>query len=341
MNLCRILEKPSYGFQKNETFYKPSNREIWREFFSRINFLKSEKNWIGFFSWFTSLILALPLVIFFIYFFSFKLLIAGFLYGMVGLGSFGTFWYHRYATHKAFTFRNSCARNICRNLFIKAIPDEVYVLSHHVHHQICEKPGDPYNVHGGWLYCFLADVNHQGLNKNLDFKNYALCCKLMAHTGVKANSFEKYQKWGTVCHPAFTFLHYALNWTFWYAVFYFIGGNALATALFGAAGIWSVGVRTYNFEGHGKGKDLKRAGIDFNLKDFSINRMWPGLVAGEWHNNHHLFPTGARSGFLKHQLDLPWFGIRILHKLGVVSSFKDYKRDFIAFRSAQNIQLRR
>jgi fatty-acid desaturase len=271
---------------------------------------------------------AIPLAFFFTYFFSWKLLLLGFVYSMVLLGSHGTFWLHRYSTHRAFRFQNRWVREICRNLVIKIIPEEVYVVSHHVHHRFPEKPGDPYNVHGGWLYCFLADVNHQTLNKNQTEADYLQTCKLLEHTGVRLNTYRQYQKWGSACHPAWTVLHYALNWAFWYGAFYWIGGHALATALFGFAGVWAVGVRTFNYDGHGSGKDRRRKGVDFNTNDLSINQIWPGYVAGEWHSNHHLYPNGARSGFLRYQLDLPWLLVSALEKARCVHSVRDYKREF-------------
>jgi stearoyl-CoA desaturase (delta-9 desaturase) len=146
---------------------------------------------------------------------------------------------------------------------------------------------------------------------------------------VRLNSYEQYRKWGSLCHPVFTIAHYVLNWIFWFLVFYFLGGFALATAIFGWAGVWAIGIRTFNYEGHGRGKDRRRDGVDFNRLDLSINQVWPGFVAGEWHNNHHLYPNGARSGFLKYQLDLPWLWIRALAAVGVVSSYRDFREDFL------------
>jgi len=327
--LKRILEPPRYGYESDGRLYRPSHREIFKEFFWRLNIFRSKKNWLSVFCWTTSLGLVIPLFIFFIYFWSWKLAVLGLAYSMVAMGSHGTFWLHRYSTHRAFKFKNSFFREICRNLVIKIIPEEVYVVSHHVHHQYSEEPGDPYNVNGGWLYCFLADVNHQGIHRNLSQKDYFLLCGMLNHTGVHLNTYRQYQRWGTLCHPGKTLLHYILNWTFWYGVFFLIGGNALATALFGFASIWAIGVRTFNFDGHGRGYDKKKIGVDFNLKDNSINQLWPGFVAGEWHNNHHLFPNGARSGFLSYQLDIPWIAIKSLHIIGVVSSFRDFKKEFV------------
>ncbi len=61
----------------------------------------------------------------------------------------------------------------------------------------------------------------------------------------------------------------------------------------------------------------------------SVNQLWPGYVGGEWHNNHHLYPHGARSGFLPYQLDLAWEFIRGMSRLGVVSSYRDPRADFL------------
>jgi stearoyl-CoA desaturase (delta-9 desaturase) len=120
-----------------------------------------------------------------------------------------------------------------------------------------------------------------------------------------------------------------LNWGFWYGVLYLLGGHALATAIFGWAGVWAIGVRTFNYEGHGRGSDRRRSGIDFNRIDKSVNQAWPGYVAGEWHNNHHLYPNSARSGFLAHQVDLPWLLIRMLAGLGAITSYRDFKSAFL------------
>ncbi len=57
--------------------------------------------------------------------------------------------------------------------------------------------------------------------------------------------------------------------------------------------------------------------------------MRPGLFAGEWHNNHHLYPASARAGFLPYQLDLPWIYIYSLSKIGAVSWYHDSKKEFL------------
>ncbi|MFI5159759.1 MAG: fatty acid desaturase, partial [Sphingobacteriales bacterium] len=223
-----------------------------------------------------------------------------------------------------------------QNLTISIIPEEIYVISHHVHHAKSDQPGDPYNAEAGFWYCFLADVNHQPIAKDLSESDYNRVTALMKHTGVMGNTYKQYQKWGSYVNPYRAVMASVLNWSFWYLAFYLIGtyvlpigGHQLACTFFGSAGFWAIGVRTFNYEGHGKGKDKKREGTDYNQKDNSINQLWPGFVAGEWHNNHHLYPKSARSGFKAHQVDTAWYYIKFMSILGAVSSYNDSKKDFI------------
>lgn len=327
--LERVLEPPSYGFERDGLFYKPTAREIFSEFFSKTNIAKSRKNWLQFLSWTATLLLVVPFFVFVFAFFSWKSALLGLTYAMVVLGTHGTIYLHRYSTHRAYRFRNSFARFVVRNLSIKIIPEEVYVISHHVHHHLSEQKGDPYNVHGGWLYCFLADATHQGIAKELSEKDYERLKNLMNHTGVKLNSYGQYRKWGTLSHPARTAVHFVLNWAFWFGVFFLIGGYPLAFAMFGMSAIWAFGVRTFNYDGHGGGKDKRQDGIDFNREDLSINQLWPGYVSGEWHNNHHLYPTSARAGFLPYQMDLAWYFIRFYSFIGGIGSYRDCKEEFL------------
>jgi stearoyl-CoA desaturase (delta-9 desaturase) len=151
----------------------------------------------------------------------------------------------------------------------------------------------------------------------------------MKHTGVRLNSFEQYQKWGSVTSPTYTISIWALNWIFWYTIFFLIGGHALACALFTAALLWFILIRAFNYTGHGGGRIKHRDGIDFDRRNLSLNQARPGLIAGEWHNNHHLYPGSARAGFLRSQIDFAWIYIYLLHKMKMVSSYKDSKKEFL------------
>lgn len=327
--LDRVLDPPSYGWaDENGELVKPSAKQLFAEMFSRMNIFKSRKNWLALTNWVWTVSLA-PFVGLFLFVYpDWRYFLLGFVYSMIGMGTHGTIWYHRYCTHKAYEFSHPFWRFITRNLVLKAVPEEIYVLSHHVHHAKSEQPGDPYNSLAGGLYCFLADTNHQPIAKDLSEKDYNRAVGLLKHTGIKCNTYAQYQKWGSIAHPLRTYAHWALNWGFWFGAFYMLGGMQLAVTLFGAANIWAVGIRTFNYEGHGKGKDIRRDGVDFNRRDLSVNQLWPGFVAGEWHNNHHLYPNSARSGFLPYQIDFAWYYVWFLHKIGGVSSYRDAKPNF-------------
>jgi sn-1 stearoyl-lipid 9-desaturase len=181
----------------------------------------------------------------------------------------------------------------------------------------------------------LAEFNHQRISLSLNEQEYQKAANLMKHTGVSINTYAQYKKWGSLARPLYTVTLWILNWAFWYTVLYLLGGHALACTLFSAALIWFIGVRAFNYTGHGGGEEKHVDGVDFDRRNLSINQMRPGLFAGEWHNNHHLYPGSARAGFLSHQLDLPWIYIYCLSKLGGVSWYHDSKKEFLKKYGAQ------
>ena len=58
----------------------------------------------------------------------------------------------------------------------------------------------------------------------------------------------------------------------------------------------------------------------YATNDDSRNSAWLALLTfGEgWHNNHHHFPGAARQGFYWWEIDLTWYGLRLLAALGVI-----------------------
>jgi fatty-acid desaturase len=325
-----VLQTPSYGWkQPNGDLVIPTRKELFREFFSRINIFRSKRNWISFIGWF-KIICMLPFLYFFVFHYFSVLHLAAFIfYAMIVMGTHGTIWFHRYCTHHSFRFTHPIWRLLTQNLVISTVPEEIYVVSHHVHHAKSDQPGDPYNPKGGFLYCFLAEVNHQGISKDLSEKNYGRVLHFMRHTGIQMNTYTGYQTWGSVAQPFYTVALWLMNWTFWFGIFYLLGGPGLACALFSAAMIWFIGVRIFNYTGHGKGEEKHKEGLDFDRSNLSINQWRPGYFAGEWHNNHHLYPASARAGFLPWQLDVPWLYIKLLYRLGAVKSFHDSTEDFL------------
>lgn len=333
-----VLQTPSYGW-KNEQgeLIVPTTKQLYKEAFSRVNIFKCKRNWISSISWIMIVCLLPFFIVFMVKYISIPLVIAFVVYAMIIMSTHGTIWFHRYCTHKSYTFSHPIWRVITQNLVIKTFPEEIYVISHHVHHVKSDEPGDPYNSKAGIMYCMLSDVNHQSIAKDLNENYYNKAAHFMKHSGVKMNNYAAYKKWGSVASPYYTVALWFCNWILWYTIFYFIGSHGLATAMFGAAMFWFVLVRAFNYTGHGGGHEKHVDGIDFDRSNLSINQTRPGYFSGEWHNNHHLYPGSARAGFLPYQLDLAWVYVFVGYKLGIVSSYHDSKKDFLKkYRSRKN-----
>ena len=61
----------------------------------------------------------------------------------------------------------------------------------------------------------------------------------------------------------------------------------------------------------------------FDRDTLALNQWFYGLIASEWHNNHHMFPRSARNGFSAGQIDVAFGLVTILRWLGVVNSVND------------------
>lgn len=62
----------------------------------------------------------------------------------------------------------------------------------------------------------------------------------------------------------------------------------------------------------------------FDTRDDSRNNGWLALLTfGEgWHNNHHFYPNAARQGFRWWEIDLTYYGLRVLALLRVVHDLR-------------------
>ena len=328
--LDRVLQEPSYKWEnENGEVVKPSVSRLFQEAFYRINVFKDKRNWISAISW-LMVIFMLPFFYFFLTrYISIPLVLLFLLYAMIIMSTHGTIWFHRFCTHNSYSFSHKIWRFITQNLVIKTFPEEIYVISHHVHHAKSDEAGDPYNSTAGFWYCMLSDVNHQSLAKDLSESDYNKAAQMMQHTGVVINSYQQFKDYGSVAHPLYTVALWLGNWAFWFAAFYLLGGFALVCTMFSAAMFWFVFVRAFNYTGHGKGEEKHVDGVDYDRSNLSINQLRPGLFSGEWHNNHHLYPGSARSGFLNYQLDLAWYYIFGLYKLGLVNQYQNNRQDFM------------
>ncbi|WP_370086870.1 fatty acid desaturase [Ekhidna sp.] len=227
-----MLKVPSYGWaDDNNELVVPSKKQLYQEFFSRLNVFKHRKNWISSISWIMVLCMLPFFISFLVYHLSVVSVVFFILYAMIIMSTHGTIRFHRYCTHGAYKFSHPLWRIITQNLVIKTFPEEIYVISHHVHHAKSDEPGDPYIPKGGLLNCMMSDVNHQSIAENLDESDYRKATNFISQSGIQINSYKQYQKWGSVASPLYTISLWLINWSLWYFIFYLIGGHAIATLI--------------------------------------------------------------------------------------------------------------
>jgi stearoyl-CoA desaturase (delta-9 desaturase) len=72
----------------------------------------------------------------------------------------------------------------------------------------------------------------------------------------------------------------------------------------------------------------------YPTKDSSRNSLLLALVTfGEgWHNNHHYYPASVRQGHAWWEIDLTWYGLLLLERLGIVRGLKGVPARVVAQR---------
>ncbi|MBM3351730.1 MAG: acyl-CoA desaturase [Betaproteobacteria bacterium] len=211
-----------------------------------------------------------------------------------------TAFYHRYFSHRAFR----CSRPM---QFLFAVlgasavqRGPLWWASHHRHHHAhADRPADAHSAlqhgfawsHAGWFLArenfatrqeLVADLARFPELRFLD-RYDALVPALLAAALYAAGGLE-YVVWGLCISTV----------ALWHATFTI---NSLAHRF---------GSRRYA------------------TRDHSRNNLWLALLTfGEgWHNNHHHYPGAAHQGFYWWEVDLSWYGLKLLAALGLVHELR-------------------
>jgi stearoyl-CoA desaturase (delta-9 desaturase) len=207
-----------------------------------------------------------------------------------------TAFYHRRFSHRAFD-----TSRVVQFIFAvvgaaAAQRGPLWWSAHHRHHhKYSDQPQDKHSphVHGFlWSHCgwFLQDQNF-GTDKSM-IKDWLKYPEL-----VWLNRFD------LVAPLAYGILLFMLGgWS------YLIWGYFVSTTL-----VYHV-TFSVNSVAHKVGTR------DYATKDQSRNNWWLALLTfGEgWHNNHHYWPSSARQGFTKYQIDISYMILRTLEKFKLV-----------------------
>jgi stearoyl-CoA desaturase (delta-9 desaturase) len=241
------------------------------------------------------------------------LVVFGVLYVLTGLGV--TVGFHRLLTHRSFK-TSPALRGLFAILGSAAIEGPVisWVADHRKHHAFSDRLGDPHSPH----------VEHgHGLRGALRGLAHAHVGWLFVHThrGRKARYAPDLMSDPVVAYVDRTFVLWAASgFVLAFALGVAISGGSWRAGLTGM--LWGGLVRTlvlhhvtYSINSlcHFFGRQ------PFATGDESRNLAWLApLSFGEaWHNGHHAFPTSARHGLERGQLDVSAAVIALLERLGL------------------------
>jgi stearoyl-CoA desaturase (delta-9 desaturase) len=220
-----------------------------------------------------------------------------------------TAFYHRYFSHRA--FRTTRAAQFAFALLGASAAQRgpLWWASHHRHHHAhADRPADSHSArqhgflwsHVGW---FLARGSFAARTERVgDLARYPELRWLdrydIAVPAALAVALYGLGEWLAAAHPALaTSGAQLVVWGFC------ISTVALYHATF-----------TINSLAHRFG--TRR----YATRDDSRNNFWLALITfGEgWHNNHHHYPVAARQGFFWWEVDLAYYGLRLLAAVGLV-----------------------
>ena len=241
-----------------------------------------------------------------LFFFSWEpFLLAIFLYwvgGSLGIG----IGYHRLLTHRGYKtpkwveyFLTTCAV-----LALEGGPI-FWVATHRIHHQYSDKEGDPHSprdgkwwAHVGWILV--------GKSMHHDTKTLSRYVPDLAK--------DKFHVWITKYHYV-PMIVLGLALLAIGGIPYLLWGVCFRTVL-GLHATWLVNSATHIWGSR-----------RFQTRDDSTNSWWVALFSfGEgWHNNHHAHPVSSRHGLTWYEVDLNWYGIWLLSKLGLARDVYRYR----------------
>ncbi len=258
------------------------------------------------------------------------LAIMGAMYVVCAFGT--TIGFHRYFTHKGFEARAPvrAALAILGCMTMQG-PLTQWVTDHRKHHALSDKEGDPHSphvghgegawgavrgfvhAHVGWMFRNLG--MEQGLEYGRDLYDDMLVRMID----------RLYLLWVVATLGIPFLVGYGIGGTWQRGVEALLWGGLVRIFLYQHA-TFSVNSICHMF-----GRQ------DYRSRDEARNNWLVALlVFGEgWHNNHHAFPASARHGLDRFQIDVSWWVIRAMEKLGLVWDVKVPDRQQLERRRVQ------
>lgn len=218
-----------------------------------------------------------------------------------------TVGYHRLLSHRSFAC-NKLVEYLCVMPGYLAFEGSPiwWATIHRAHHRYVDTPLDPHSPRFGALHAYLGWITKTGYAEHVN-------------PAIQAPDLVK--------DPVYRFLEQGGDWhrAHWLVFGIGLAFRLLLLCFFGwvpalASALASVAVLQIplmlNVICHRPALGYKT----YATNDDSVNVWWvAALAAGEgWHNNHHASPGSARTGMQPWELDLSWWVISTMRRLGLV-----------------------
>jgi len=210
--------------------------------------------------------------------------------------------YHRLLTHRGYStpkWLEYCIAT-CGTFALQGGPI-YWVAVHRMHHRHTDKEGDPHSPRDGKWW------SHMGWILNGSLRNETKTLKQYAPDLARDSYYVWLNKYHWIPLTVVGIALFAFggwSWLLW---------GAVLPATLGFHVTWMVNSVTHLW-------GTRR----FSTSDDSRNNIWVALLTGGegWHNNHHAYPVSARHGLAWYEIDVNYYGILLLQKLGLASNIK-------------------
>ena len=219
--------------------------------------------------------------------------------GSLGIGM----GFHRLLTHRGYKVPKVVEYFLvtCGTLALEGGPIQ-WVTTHRIHHAHTDRHGDPHTPRDGGWWAHIGWILRGTAQDHDDATRKRYASDLIK---------DRYYRWLDVYYwvPSIALIIVLLVFGGWGVMLW----GVFLRVTVGLHSTWLVNSATHLW---GKRR--------FVTAEDSRNSWWVALLTfGEgWHNNHHAFPTSARHGLRWYEIDLNWWGIRVLQLVGVARAIK-------------------
>lgn len=200
---------------------------------------------------------------------------------------------------------------------------------HRAHHRYADTPLDPHSPKNGLKGAYYGWLTHRGYPAHINPRTHAKdLIKDPLYSMLDGNGAWHTGHW--TC--------FAVGLAFRLLIWVCFGWVAALASLLAGAAIQQIPL-LLNVVCH-----MPKLGYKtYAVSDDSVNVWWVAILAmGEgWHNNHHASPGSARTGMRPWEIDVSWWTICLLKRVGLVSRVNHYTHQQLMRRQLAKLHKQR